>query len=167
MSHGHEGLIWFNVSRIVHKTAWIAPKLTKIVRKLKYLCNSMLKKPYKIILHHTHIIYIIWTMCFRLIKYILYIKIALHLLIYIFYFICNIYSKYIVGSRFSGQAQYAWDLKPVSPIQWICREWAKELGFRVWTAVVTAFFTLHWDRLGSSEKIDPRPSLGSPFFLGL
>ena len=106
-------------------------------------------------------------MCFRLIKYILYIKIALHLLIYIFYFICNIYSKYIVGSRFLGQAQYAWDLKPVSLIQWICREWAKELGFRVWTVVVTAFFTLRWDRLGSSERTDPRPSLGSPFFLGL
>ena len=35
MSHGHKGLIWFNMSRIVHETAQIAPKLTKTVRKIK------------------------------------------------------------------------------------------------------------------------------------
>ena len=45
----------------------------------------------------------------------------------------------IVGSRFSSQAQDAWNLKPVSPIQWICKEWAKELGFNVWTTTITVF----------------------------
>ena len=45
----------------------------------------------------------------------------------------------LVGSRFSGQVQDAWDLRPVSPIQEICREWAKELGFSVWTTSIMVF----------------------------
>ena len=47
-----------------------------------------------------------------------------------------------VGSRFSALAQDVWDLWPVSPVQWICKEWAKELGFSVWTTVITVFFTI-------------------------
>ena len=35
---------------------------------------------------------------------------------------------YIVGSRFGAQAQKVWGLGPMSPKQWICREWVKELG---------------------------------------
>ena len=27
----------------------------------------------------------------------------------------------------------------MSPIQWFCREWAKELGFSVWTTIITMF----------------------------
>ena len=50
-----------------------------------------------------------------------------------------IFLTLFVGSRFSGQAQDAWDLRPVRPIQWICREWVKELGFSVWTTTITAF----------------------------
>ena len=34
----------------------------------------------------------------------------------------------IVGSQFAVQAQNVWSLCPMSPIQWICREWVKELG---------------------------------------
>ena len=34
----------------------------------------------------------------------------------------------IVGSRFVAQAQKIWDMSPMSPIHWICREWVKELG---------------------------------------
>ena len=44
-----------------------------------------------------------------------------------------------VGLRFSGQAQDAGNLWPVSPIQWICREWAKELDFSVWTTTIAVF----------------------------
>ena len=33
-----------------------------------------------------------------------------------------------VGSWFMVQAQIIWGLGPMSPIQWICREWVKELG---------------------------------------
>ena len=34
----------------------------------------------------------------------------------------------IVGSQFAAQAQIIWGLGPTSKIQWICREWVKELG---------------------------------------
>ena len=47
-----------------------------------------------------------------------------------------------VGSRFSVQTKDAWDLRPLSPVQWICRERAKELGFSIWTMVNTVFFTI-------------------------
>ena len=33
-----------------------------------------------------------------------------------------------VGSQFGAEAQIVWCLGPMSPIQWICREWVKELG---------------------------------------
>jgi len=33
-----------------------------------------------------------------------------------------------VGSQFETQAQNVWSLGPRSPIQWICKEWVKELG---------------------------------------
>ena len=35
----------------------------------------------------------------------------------------------IVGSRFVTQAQKSWVMSPMSPLQKICREWVKELGF--------------------------------------
>ena len=34
----------------------------------------------------------------------------------------------IVGSQFTAQAQKVWDFSLVSPIQYICRGWVKELG---------------------------------------
>ena len=34
----------------------------------------------------------------------------------------------IVGLQFEAQAQIIWGLGPMSPIQWICREWVKELS---------------------------------------
>ena len=40
----------------------------------------------------------------------------------------NIYIYIYVGSQFIAQAQKIWDMSPVSPIQWICREWVEELG---------------------------------------
>ena len=39
----------------------------------------------------------------------------------------------IVGPDFSGPAQDAWDLRPTSLVQWICRKYVKELGFGAWT----------------------------------
>ena len=33
-----------------------------------------------------------------------------------------------VGSQIEAQAQNVWSLSPMSPIQWIYREWVKELG---------------------------------------
>ena len=33
-----------------------------------------------------------------------------------------------VGSQFVAQAQKIWDMSPMSPIQWICRELVDELG---------------------------------------
>ena len=37
----------------------------------------------------------------------------------------------IVGSQFGAQALNVWGLGPMSPIQWICREWVQDriLGF--------------------------------------
>ena len=56
--------------------------------------------------------------------------------------IIYIYIITIVGSRFSAQAQDAWDLRSVSPVQWICKKRAKELGFSVWTTVNMVFFMI-------------------------
>ena len=35
----------------------------------------------------------------------------------------------IVGSQFIAQTQKNWVISLMSPIQQICREWVKELGF--------------------------------------
>ena len=48
----------------------------------------------------------------------------------------------VVGSRFSGQAHNEWDLELVSPVQWICKKWTKELGCSVWTTVIMVLFTI-------------------------
>ena len=37
-------------------------------------------------------------------------------------------NKGTLGSQFKAQAQNVWSLSPMSPIQWICREWVKELS---------------------------------------
>ena len=47
-----------------------------------------------------------------------------------------------LGSDFSGSAQDVWDFRPTSPVQRICREWAKELGFGVWTTVIMVFYSI-------------------------
>ena len=49
---------------------------------------------------------------------------------------------------FSGQAQDAWDLRTVSPVQWIYRERAKELDFSIWTTIIMVFFMI---KLGWTE----------------
>ena len=33
-----------------------------------------------------------------------------------------------IGLQFAAQVQIIWDLGPMSPIQWICREWVKKLS---------------------------------------
>ena len=48
----------------------------------------------------------------------------------------------IVGSDLSGPAQDVWDFRPTSSVQRICREWAKELGFGVWTTVIMVFYSI-------------------------
>ena len=73
-----------------------------------------------------------------------------------FFYIDNLFSLVyfiFVGSHFSTQAQDTWDFRPVSPVQWICREWAKELGFSVWTTVNTVFFTikLRWTEFSRKD----------------
>ena len=59
--------------------------------------------------------------------------------LFLFLFLSINYVKSIVGPHFSSQAQDAWYLWPASSIQWICREWAKKLGFSVWTTTIMAF----------------------------
>ena len=39
-----------------------------------------------------------------------------------------IYIYIYVGSQFEAQARNIWSLGPMSPIQWICRKWVKELS---------------------------------------
>ena len=48
----------------------------------------------------------------------------------------------IVRTRFADQAQGVWDLGPVSPIQQICKEWVKKLGFSAWITVNMVFMTI-------------------------
>ena len=72
--------------------------------------------------------------------------------------------KIIVGSDFPNLAQDAWDLRPASPVQWICREWAKELDFGVWTTVIMVSYSIGWDGLSSSGRIGPRYNSESPFW---
>ena len=49
----------------------------------------------------------------------------------------------IVGTRFADQVQGVWNLGPVSPIQQICKEWVKKLGFSAWITVNMVFMTIN------------------------
>ena len=73
-----------------------------------------------------------------------------------------LFTIWSVGSNFSGPTQDAWDLRPMSSVQWICREWAKELGFGVWTKVIMVFYSIRmrwtkfiWENWSSTRFWEP------------